>query len=120
MGRYIYPTVSPPLIPSDEEIIAGIVRADPTPPDVHIDPTQTAHGSISRLDHGDNEVDDIVACIVDSNCLSLVSLMVFVLACWVWDTLVLCVQGTVVRVERCNNRCSSLLNILVLERNHHF
>ncbi|KDN33819.1 hypothetical protein RSAG8_13092, partial [Rhizoctonia solani AG-8 WAC10335] len=68
MGRYIHPIVSPPLLPSDEDIIAGIVRADPTPPDVHLDPGLAGHnGSNVRLDHGDNGVDDIVASTVDSN-----------------------------------------------------
>ncbi|CAE6448922.1 hypothetical protein ACGC1H_003446 [Rhizoctonia solani] len=46
---------------------AGIVRADPTPPDVHIDLIPIGHGSTLQLDHRDNEVDDIVASIVDSN-----------------------------------------------------
>ncbi|CAE6484483.1 unnamed protein product [Rhizoctonia solani] len=67
MGRYIHPVISPPLLPSDEEIIAGIVRADPTPPDTHIDPGLAGHGSISQLDHENNEVDDIVANAVDDN-----------------------------------------------------
>ncbi|CUA74199.1 hypothetical protein RSOLAG22IIIB_11038 [Rhizoctonia solani] len=67
MGRYTYTIVSPPFLPSNEEIIAGIVRADPTPPDVHINPDPTDHGGILRLENGGNEVDDIVASAVESN-----------------------------------------------------
>ncbi|CUA77199.1 hypothetical protein RSOLAG22IIIB_12593 [Rhizoctonia solani] len=67
MGRYTHPIVSPPFLPSNEEIIAGIVRADPTPPDVHINPDLAGHEGIVRLGNGDNEVDDIVASAVESN-----------------------------------------------------
>ncbi|CAE6435804.1 unnamed protein product [Rhizoctonia solani] len=72
MGRYTYPTVSPPLSPSDEDVIAGIMRVgpefDPTPPDVHIVPGLAGQfGNVLGLEHGDNEVDDIVASVVDSN-----------------------------------------------------
>ncbi|CEL61541.1 hypothetical protein RSOLAG1IB_12474 [Rhizoctonia solani AG-1 IB] len=70
MGRYTYPTVSPPPLSSDEEIIARIVHVETgpgPPPNAHFLPLTSQHERIIGLDHGDNEADDIFASVVDSN-----------------------------------------------------